>query len=109
MFIRIITYQSDVNGMYILVQLYYSLVAFYKTTSRSLLLITEGTDDRISAIDNSASQELQLSIINSKLPNKNLFHRKCVYLLHDQFDGRKKQKCVCYFYVFLFFFFSFIL
>ena len=65
-----------------------------KTTSCSLLLITNGTDDRISTIDDSAKQELQLSIINSKLPCKNLFHRKCVYMLHDQFDGRKKQKCV---------------
>ena len=65
-----------------------------ETNSRSLLLITDGTDDRISAIDNSAKRELQLSIINSKLPCKNLFHRKCVYMLHDQFDGRKKQKCV---------------
>ena len=65
-----------------------------ETNSRSLLLITDGTDDRISAIDDSARRELQLSIINSKLPCKNLFHRKCVYMLHDQFDGRKKQKCV---------------
>ena len=77
----------------------------HQTISHSLLLITDGTDDRISAIDNSASRELQLSIINSKFPCKNLFHRKCVFLLHDQFDGRKKQKCVCYFYVFLCFFF----
>ena len=73
----------------------FSLSCLHETISRSLLLITDGTDDRISAIDNSASRELQLSIINSKLPCKNLFHRKCVYLLHDQFDGRKKQKCVC--------------
>ncbi len=65
-----------------------------KTTSRSLLLITDGTDDRTSAIDDGAKRELQLSIINSKLPCKNLFHRKCVYMLHDQFDGWKKQKCV---------------
>jgi hypothetical protein len=72
----------------------YSFFAYVKTTSRSLLLITNGTDDRISGIDNSAKHELQLSIINSKLPCKNLFHQKCVYMLHDQFDGRKKQKCV---------------
>ena len=52
-----------------------------------------------------ASRELQLSIINSKLPCKNLFHRKCVFLLHDQFDGRKKQKCVCYFHGFSLFIF----
>jgi hypothetical protein len=63
-------------------------------TSRSLMMITEGTDDRIAAIDKTAQRELQLTIINSKLPIKNLFHRKCVFLLHHQFDGRKKQCCV---------------
>ena len=83
----------------------YSFVACIKTTSHSLLLITDGTDDCISAIDNSASRELQLSIINSKFPCKNLFHRKCVFLLHDQFDGRKKQKCACYFHAFSLFIF----
>ena len=80
------------------------LCCMHQTISRSLLLITDGTDDRISAIDNSALRELQLSIINSKLPCKNLFHRKCMYLLHDQFDGRIKQKCVCTFlFISLFF------
>ena len=63
-------------------------------TSRSLMMITEGTDDRIAAIDKTAQRELQLTIINSKLPIKNLFHRKCVFLLHHQFDGRKQQCCV---------------
>jgi hypothetical protein len=47
------------------------LCCMHQTISHSLLLITDGTDDRISAIDNSASRELQLSIINSKLPCKN--------------------------------------
>jgi hypothetical protein len=63
-------------------------------TSRSLMMITEGTDDRIAAIDKTAERELQLTIINSKLPIKNLFHRKCVFLLHHQFNCRKKQCCV---------------
>ena len=49
-------------------------------TSRSLMMITEGTDDRIAAIDKTAQRELQLTIINSKLPIKNSFHRKCVFL-----------------------------
>ena len=82
------------------------LCCMHQTISRSLLLITDGTDDRISAIDKSASRELKLSIINSKLPCKNLFHRKCVYLLHDQFDGRKKQKFVCTFMFISFFIFN---
>jgi hypothetical protein len=58
------------------------------------MMITEGTDDRIAAIDKTAQQELQLTIINSTLPIKNLFHQKCVFLLHHQFDIRKKQCCV---------------
>ena len=104
LYILFITYDFVVVISYILFRLLFRLSisifflsCLHETSSRSLLLITDGTDDRISAIDNSASQELQLSIINSKLPCKNLFHRKCVYLLHDQFDGRKKQKCVCTF------------
>jgi hypothetical protein len=78
----------------------YSFVAYINTSSRSLQLITNGTDDCISAIDNSAKHELQLSIINSKLPCKNLSHQKCVTMLHDQFDRRKKQKCVRFFHDF---------
>ena len=64
-------------------------------TSRSLMMITEGTDDRIAVIDKTAQRELQLTIINSKLPIKNLFHRKCVFLLHHQFDGRKNNVVLC--------------
>jgi hypothetical protein len=64
-------------------------------TSRSLMMITEGTDDRIAAIDKTAQRELQLTIINSKLPIKNLFHRKCVFLLHHQFDGWKNNAVLC--------------
>ena len=79
---------------YIWLHLNLLVIWSFKTTSRSLLLITDGTDDRISAIDTCAKRELQLSIINSKLPCKNLFHRKCVFMLHEQFDSRSKQKCV---------------
>ena len=87
---------------YICVHLNLFVILSVKTTSRSLLLITDCTDDCISAIDTCAKRELQLSIINSKLPCKNLFHRKCVYMLHDQFDGRSKQKCVSIFEMTLF-------
>ena len=94
-FLRIRVYQLLNVFSYSWLHLYSCLICLCtETNSRSLLLITDGTDDRISAIDDSARRELQLSIINSKLPCKNLFHRKCVYMLHDQFDGRKKQKCV---------------
>ncbi len=79
---------------YIWVHLFWFVCLSTKTTSRFLLLITDGTDACISAIEDSVKQKVQISIINSKLPCKNLFHRKCVYMLHDLFDGRKKQKCV---------------
>ncbi len=90
-FLWINTYQFFYMVSYICVHLYPFVGLYTKTTSRSLLLITDSTDDCISAIDDSAKGELQLSVINSKRPCKNLFHQKCVYMLHEQFDGRKKQ------------------
>jgi|694.fasta_scaffold57145_5 hypothetical protein len=90
-------------------------------TSRSLMLITEGTDSRIAGIDKTgtmlvvsvllfyslnlysitilsllllAKRELQLTVLSSKLPIKNLYHRKCVYLLNQLFDDRNTQCCV---------------
>jgi hypothetical protein len=37
---------------------------------------------------------MQVTIISSKLAVKDIFHRKCVYMLNDFFDDRKNQKCV---------------
>ena len=42
----------------------------------------------------SAKCELQLTVLSSKLPMKHIYHRKCVYLLNQVFDGRKSQRCV---------------
>jgi hypothetical protein len=50
-------------------------------TSRSLMLMMEGTNSRIAGIDNSAKRELQLTVLLSKLIVRNLYHWKCVYLL----------------------------
>jgi hypothetical protein len=63
-------------------------------TSRSLLLITEGTDSRIAGIDKSAQPELQVTVLLSKLTVRNLYHWKCIYLLNRFFDNRKNQCCV---------------
>jgi hypothetical protein len=63
-------------------------------TSRSLMLITEGTNSRIAGIDNSAKQELQLTVLSSKSTVRSLYHRKCVYLLNRFFDSQKSQCCV---------------
>jgi hypothetical protein len=63
-------------------------------TSRSLMLITEGTNSRIIGIDNSAKRQLQLTVLSSKLTVRNLYHWKCVYLLNRLFDSRKSQCCV---------------
>jgi hypothetical protein len=63
-------------------------------TSRSLLLITEGTDSRIAGIDKSAQRELQVSVLSSKLTVRNLYHQKSIYLLNKLFDNRKSQCCV---------------
>jgi hypothetical protein len=89
-------------GSYICVHLNLFIILSFNTISCSLLLITDGIDDCISVIDTCAKRELQLSIINSELPCKNLFHQKRVYMLHDQFDGRSKQKCVIIFEMTLF-------
>jgi hypothetical protein len=51
-------------------------------------------DQCISDIANKAKQELQVTIIPSKLAIKNIFHQKCVYMLNDFFDDRKNQCCV---------------
>ena len=62
-------------------------------TSRSLQLITQDTDERILGVQKKHERELQLNIIGSKLNDAHLFNCKCVFMLHDQFDGRKIQKC----------------
>jgi hypothetical protein len=43
-------------------------------TSQLVLLITEGTDSRITGIDKSAKHELQVTILLSKLTVRNLYH-----------------------------------
>ncbi len=62
-------------------------------TSRSLMFITEGTNSWIAGIDNTAKHELQHTVLLYKLAVRNLYHRKCVYLLNQLFDSRKSQ---CY-------------
>ena len=61
--------------------------------SRSLQLITQDTDLRISDVLKRNQRELQLNVIGSKLPDAHLFSRKCVFMLHDQLDSRKLHKC----------------
>jgi len=39
-------------------------------------------------------RELPKSVVASKLTQKNLYTRKCVYLLNDLFDNRVSEKCV---------------
>ena len=61
--------------------------------SRSLQLITQDTDLRISDVLKRNQRELQLNVIGSKLPDAHFFSRKCVFMLHNQFDRRKLGKC----------------
>ena len=61
-------------------------------TSCSLQLITQDTDGRISNVQNQHERELQLNVFGSKSNDANLFSRKCVFMLHDQFNDRKLQK-----------------
>ncbi len=71
-----------------------SLCTFVYNNSHLWHDIWTGTDKRISDIDNKAKQELQVTVISSKLAVKDIFHRKCVYMLNDFFDDRKNQKCI---------------
>jgi hypothetical protein len=61
--------------------------------SRSVQIMTEGADERVDNILKKNQRELQMSVIGSKLPDAHLFSRKCVFMLHYQFDIRKKHKC----------------
>jgi hypothetical protein len=63
-------------------------------TSRSLMLITGSTDERISKVEKERKKELQVGVIGSKLEIADIVHRNCVFLLNNIFDDRKKQCCV---------------
>jgi hypothetical protein len=58
------------------------------------MLITRSTDERISKIEKKHKRELQVRVIASKLEIADIVHRKCVSLLYNIFDDRKKQCCV---------------
>ena len=62
-------------------------------TSRSLQLSTQDTDGHISNVQKKHERELQLNVIGSKLNDAHLFNHKCVFMLHDQFDGRNFHNC----------------
>jgi hypothetical protein len=57
-------------------------------------MINTTNETRFSQLDFKNTRELQKSVIASKLTQKNLYTRKCVYLLNDIFDNRLLEKCV---------------
>ena len=56
--------------------------------SKSLMMITDTTNNRCDQIFLRSHREEQYAVISSKLPNKKLFTRKCVYILNDLYDCR---------------------
>ncbi len=56
--------------------------------SKSLMMITDTTNYRCDQIFLRSHREEQYAVISSKLPNKKLFTRKCVYILNDLYDCR---------------------
>lgn len=54
--------------------------------SKSLLMITESTDKRSERIFFGSQREQQYTVIGSKLSNKRLFNRNCVYMLNHMYD-----------------------
>jgi len=61
--------------------------------SKSLMMITEATNSRSDKIYLSSHREEQYSVISSKLTNKKLFTRKCVYIMNDMYDSRSAEHC----------------
>ena len=51
--------------------------------SKSLLMITQSTDNRSEKIFLGSQREQQYTVIASKLTNKRLFNRNCVYMLNE--------------------------
>jgi hypothetical protein len=58
------------------------------------MLITGSIEERISKIEKKHKREHQVGVIGSKLEIADMVHRKCVFLLNNIFDDRKKQCCV---------------
>ncbi len=88
-------YKVAYTNQYVMI----SMCQFVYTNSHILICIIlhdiwTGTDQCISDIDNKAKQELQVTVLSSKLAVKDIFNQKCVYMLNDFFDDRKNQKCV---------------
>jgi hypothetical protein len=54
--------------------------------SKSLLMITQSTDNRSEKIFLGSQREQQYTVIASKLTNKRLFNRNCVYMLNRMYD-----------------------
>ena len=82
------------SGMSVGVLLLIRLYQLVYTNSYNLRSHPTGTDQRISDINKNAQRELQLTVISSKLSLREVFTRKCIYMLHDLFDARTKQYCV---------------
>ena len=61
--------------------------------SKSLLMITESTDERSEKINFCSQRELQCTVIASKLTNKILFNRNCVYMLNHMLDTSSDENC----------------
>ncbi len=59
--------------------------------SRSLMLITRSNHERISKIEKKHKRELQVRVIGSKFRTADIVNWKCVILLNNIFDDRKKQ------------------
>ncbi len=65
------------------------------TIAAGLWCFTLSADERISKIKKH-KRELQVRVIESKVEIADIVHQKCVFLLNNIFDDRKKQCCVMY-------------
>lgn len=58
------------------------------------MMINRTNQTRFSQLEFRETRELHNSVLASKLTQKDLYTRKCVYLLNELFDQRLKEKCV---------------
>ena len=61
--------------------------------SKSLLMITQSTDNCSEKIFLGSQREQQYTVIASKLTNKRLFNRNCVYMLNRMYDESGDENC----------------
>ncbi len=68
--------------------------SYIQNTSKSLLKMARGSDQRISIFDKNSHRELQFTSLSSKLKIKDELICECLQMCNQNFDKRKNYQCV---------------